>query len=129
MLLKLLLVAAGGALGAASRFALGTWLDGRAAGRFPVGTLAVNALGCLVLGALVAVFSTTPVDPARSRWLLVLGPGFLGGFTTFSAFSAETLALVQSGRGAAALVNVALNLGAGLGAGLLGASLAQRWLD
>jgi CrcB protein len=88
---------------------------------FPTGTLAVNVLGCLAIGALMTYF----LDPRAglSRQLqLTLVTGLLGGLTTFSSFGFETLDLVERGMPQRAALNVALNLILGLGAVAIG-----RW--
>jgi fluoride exporter len=87
--LTLLLIALGGAVGSLTRYGLGGWVQGSRLG-FPVGTLVVNLLGCLLMGILGR---WVEVGVARSELRLLLGVGFLGGFTTFSAFSLETLRL------------------------------------
>ena len=102
-----LIVMLGGAVGAAARYHLGGVI-GRGS-VFPWGTLAVNILGGVLMGVLMA---RGPGEPAR----LLLGVGLLGGFTTFSAFSLETVALLQRGAAGVALGYVA--------ASVLGACLA-----
>lgn len=88
-----LLVALGGALGSSARYGLGLLLLGVS----PLGTLAVNTLGCGLMGYLQARLGP---EPLRVFFMT----GFCGGFTTWSAFSLETLTLAQEGRlGAAAL--------------------------
>lgn len=96
-----LLVMLGGALGAAARYHLGG-VVGRGS-VFPWGTLAVNMLGGLLMGVLIA---REPSEPAR----LLLGAGVLGGFTTFSAFSLETVTLLQRGALSLALGYVAASV-------------------
>ncbi len=98
----LLAVMLGGALGAALRYGVALGLAAAAA-RFPWHTLAVNLVGSFVMGLLIA---SALRDTAR----LFLLTGVLGGFTTFSAFSIETLALVQDGRLWAAAAYVALSV-------------------
>ena len=110
-------VALGGALGSALRYAVGIWL----AGSFPWGTLLVNVLGSLLLGALAALGEG--LSPSGR---LLLGAGLCGAFTTFSALSVETLRLAQDGRLGAAALNLGLNLGLGLGAAWLGLALGAR---
>lgn len=116
-----LLVALGAAVGAPLRFLVdkhmvGRWLlNSKATAPLPWGTFAVNILGSFVLGLLTAVND-------RPTTLLV-GVGFCGAFTTYSTFAAETTALAGSGHRGKALLNVALNLGAGLLAAVLGALL------
>jgi CrcB protein len=98
-----LLVAVGSGLGGASRLLVST-LVGRLVGyTFPWGTLLVNVLGCLAVGALGALFATSNPLHDRQELRMLLIVGVLGGFTTFSAFSLETLQLVERGAvGAAA---------------------------
>lgn len=107
------LVALGAALGGMARYAVAGAVQARAGAAFPLGTLVVNVLGCAAIGALSGPgFAIGLSEEAR----LLLVVGLLGGFTTFSAFGYETMALVAAGRyGAAALyagANVALSLAA-----------------
>ena len=110
----MLLVGGGGFLGSVARYLLSTAVGAGAAGRtvFPAGTLTVNVLGCLVIGACAAFGARTIpwTDSAR----LFLFTGVLGGFTTFSAFGYETFALARDGRWGFAAANVALQLVCGL---------------
>lgn len=87
-----LCVAVGAATGGLLRWLTGLWLNPAWSG-FALGTLAVNAVGGLAIGAAAAWFSQRP-DPLLQ---LLLVTGLLGGFTTFSAFSAESLQLLQRG--------------------------------
>ena len=118
-----LLVAIGGALGASARYGVSTWMQRVASATFPWSTLAVNVVGCALAGAALGWFERADAPPAP-RLLLVVG--LLGGFTTFSAFGVETLNLHRDGRSGAAVANVALNVGLGLAATLLGWRLAAR---
>lgn len=88
-----LAVAGGSATGGLLRWAIGLWLNARWVG-FPLGTLAVNCVGGLLIGAALAWFEHLPNEMLR----LLLVTGFLGGLTTFSAFSAESLILLQRGQ-------------------------------
>lgn len=99
------LVFLGGGLGAVGRYALASWLDGheplrRAAGQqFPVGTLAVNLTGCLLIGVVAGVLLAQEAGgSARAGSRLLLVVGVLGGFTTFSSFALEALGLAHQGR-------------------------------
>ena len=87
------LVAFGAGIGAVLRWAAGVWLNERWSG-FPLGTLFVNCLGGLLVGIALVWFLRTPDEPLR----LLLVTGLLGGFTTFSAFSVESLILLQRGQ-------------------------------
>jgi fluoride exporter len=91
-------IAAGGALGAIGRFALSGWVTTWAFAGFPWGTFAVNALGSSALGVAAGALSASA--PPQLRAFLTVG--FCGGFTTFSTFGFETLALVQVGSHATA---------------------------
>ncbi len=114
-------VAGGAAIGALLRWAAGLAFNGLWAG-FPLGTLLVNALGGLLIGVAMVVFARSP--HALLRLLLVTG--LLGGFTTFSAFSAESLGLLQRGDWGLALVHSAAHLLGALACTALGFALA-RW--
>lgn len=92
-------VAAGGALGAVARFLISTWLF--LPGRFPWATLAINIAGSLAIGMVWGLGQSQPWFEQWGRYLVVVG--LLGGFTTFSAFSIETAALLESGRHGQAL--------------------------
>ncbi len=104
-LMAFLLVALGGSVGAALRFAVYQIVD---ATRFPWPTLSANLIGCLAIGALAPLLLERP-----AAWLLV-ATGLLGGFTTFSSFGLDALTLLQAGRPSAALGYLGLSVGGGL---------------
>lgn len=111
--LSVLYVALGGALGSISRYLLGAWtltlgknID------FPYGTLAVNLIGCFVIGFLSQLMETRSSFTAETRAFIFIG--LLGGFTTFSAFGNDTINLLREGRMFHALANVAANVIVGL---------------
>lgn len=118
----LLLVAVAGGLGAVARFVLDGVVRDVAPVRYPLSTVVVNLTGSLLLGL---VLGLTLAQALPERWHVLLGTGFLGGYTTFSTASVETVRLVQERRAAAALLHalgmllatVAL-AAAGLGLGL-----------
>jgi len=114
-----LLVGLGGAVGSMARYGMGMALP--SAG-FPYATLVVNVIGCFCIGLAMPTVDRVEALPPEFRLLVVVG--FLGGFTTFSAFGNETLSLLRSG-GGLALVNVAANVLLGLGAVVLGRTLAS----
>ncbi len=113
--MKLLMIGLGGGLGALARYGLSGLVQGRGA-TFPWGTLAVNALGCLLVGAAFERLS------ADARAFVVAG--VLGGFTTFSAFGHETVELLRAGHANLALLNAASNVVLGTLAVALGRALA-----
>lgn len=115
-----LAVAVAGALGAATRYWIGVAIGGR---DFPWATLAINVVGSLLLGLVLG-------GPGMTRWsattTTAVAVGFLGAFTTFSTFSTETVALLRSGRGAAALAYVAASVLLGVLAAWIGYRTGQR---
>ena len=116
----LLWVFLGGGLGASARFLLGEWLRPVLKSSFPWPTLAINVIGCAVAGLLAARFGlSNPEHPWRAFVLV----GVLGGFTTFSAFGLESLALVQQGRILLATMYVLASVLGGLLAVWLGFAL------
>ncbi len=118
-----ILIAAGAVLGANARYAVGLWAGGRFGAGFPYGTLFVNLAGSFLLGFLAGAAGGRLNIAAEAR--LLLGIGFLGSFTTFSSFSVESLALLQSGNVAMGLLNILGNNLAGLLCALLGLFLSR----
>jgi CrcB protein len=116
-----LLVALGGAAGSVVRYAIGQAL---ARSTFPYATLLVNALGCLLIGMALPAWNRAPILSETLRLGLVVG--FLGGFTTFSAFGHETAVLLQVSP-ARAMLNVLANVAIGLGAVLAGRAVAVKY--
>lgn len=105
--MTILAIAIGGALGSVLRYLLGGVVQRASASGFPYGTLAVNVLGCLIIGILLQRFiNAEPLGALRG--LLIVG--FCGGFTTFSAFSTETVGLINGGEYARALMYVLLSI-------------------
>jgi CrcB protein len=109
---QLLLVGLGGGLGAISRFQLGLWIQAQFASALPIATLAVNLIGCFLIGLLAALGEKRGILTPETRVFLVTG--VLGGFTTFSAFGMETFALLRGGKLAWALLYVGLSVGGGI---------------
>lgn len=108
MLLTLTQVAFGGAIGAVLRYLTGLAIA------FPFGTLAVNIVGSFLIGVLWVALAD------RGQWAPLLITGILGGFTTFSAFSLDTLRLVNEGRAPMAALYVLASVTLSLGAVALG---------
>ena len=113
MLLTLSQVALGGAIGAVLRYLTGLALA------FPFGTLAVNILGSFLIGVLWVALAD------RGHWAPLLTTGVLGGFTTFSAFSLDTLRLVDSGRAPMAALYVLASVTLSLCAVALGHTITK----
>ena len=123
----LLSVAAGGALGAVLRL-LCTSAALRLLGPgFPFGTLLVNVAGSLAMG-LAAVLLLERAPALGPRLAPFVMTGLLGGFTTFSAYSLETLTLIERGRAGAALLYTGASLALSLLALWAGLTLARAWL-
>ena len=122
--LVVLMVGAGGLLGAVLRYLVATWVQGVfGGGGFPYGTLAVNAAGCLVIGLVAGYAEARQPLGAQAQAFLVIG--VLGGFTTFSAFGIDTVRLLRDGAYLAGAANVFLQVAVGLAAVAAGLRLAQ----
>lgn len=116
--MEYLWVGLGGFLGANARYALGIWIVGRFGSAFPWHTLAINVSGSFAIGVILALLTEKLMaDPA---WRLLLVVGFLGGYTTFSSYTFEALALVEAGEWPAAVWYVLGSNGLGLAATFLG---------
>ena len=112
-----------GGLGSVARFGVASLASARLAPGFPWGTLGVNLIGSALLAALLHVATATDSVPPNVR--LALATGFLGGFTTYSAFSNESFALLQRGDSGLALVYVAVTLLGCLAACVAGQAAAR----
>ena len=112
-----LLIFLGGGAGAVARFLLGRMLAAPAG--FPWVTFGINVAGSFFLGLLVVLCKDRPV------WLALLGAGFCGGFTTFSAFSVETLRLLETDAYASAAGYVLGSVALGLAGAWMGMQLAK----
>jgi len=123
----LLFVGCGGFAGAVLRYVLSGYVQQiTQSAAFPYGTLAVNVVGCFVIGLLSQLVEAHGMLTADARAALL--PGLLGGFTTFSTFSNETMNLFRDSQSPWALANVAANVVLGLGAVWLGrATAAVIW--
>lgn len=121
-----LLVGCGGFAGAISRYLFGTFVQGVSrTNTFPYGTLTVNLVGCLLIGFLMGLPVLHKSLDAEVR--LVLVTGFLGGFTTFSAFGHETIQLMQQGAGFRAAIYLLASVALGLAA-VYGGRMIAAWL-
>ncbi|GAB3158503.1 fluoride efflux transporter CrcB [Myceligenerans halotolerans] len=120
-MIGLLLVAGGGAVGAAARFVLDGAIRSRHHGAFPWGTFVVNVLGSLVIGVVAGfvLFGGADAD-AVEPWRLALATGLCGGFTTFSTAMVETVRLARSSRVRWALISTIGTLVATVAAAVAG---------
>lgn len=118
-------VAGGGALGSALRYGLALGVQRRLGAGWPFGTLAVNLLGSFLVGWAFHLLVSREILAEGPRLFIVAG--LLGGFTTFSAFSLETLRLLQEGAWPLAALYVALSTAGGLLAAWAGFQLAS-WI-
>ena len=120
---RFLWICLGGAVGTGARYLVSTWALTLLGPAFPWGTLAVNAIGSFLLGALMHVgLSTDLLSPALR---LALSTGVIGGFTTYSTFNYETLQYVSDGALGLAALNVSATFVLCLAAGLLGLAAAR----
>ena len=122
-MLEVCLVAIGGAVGSAARYLVSVWAAARFGTEFPYGTLIVNIVGCFVIGAFMTL--ATEKASISPYWRLLITVGFVGGMTTFSSFSYETLRLLYEADMLHAFYNVGLNILLGLSATWLGMSAAR----
>ncbi|GAB3378792.1 fluoride efflux transporter CrcB [Azotobacter armeniacus] len=118
-----LAVAAGGAFGCLLRFAASNWVSAHWPQHFYLATLAVNIVGCLLIGYLYGQFLLRPEVPLALRAGVIVG--FLGGLTTFSSFSLDTLRLLESGQASLAFGYLALSVLGGLLATWAGLTLTK----
>jgi CrcB protein len=125
MLRNLLFIAIGGSTGAILRYLVAHWAQRLSGSEYPSGTLVVNLTGCLVIGFLASLFAGPFV--VRDEVRLGLLVGLLGGFTTFSSYGLETLALLDDRAYGLAFINVVLSNGLGLAGVWAGQRIAAFW--
>jgi CrcB protein len=121
MLKAFTLVGLGGAIGSIGRYLAAQYIQSRfVSSEFPYGTLIVNITGCFLIGV---IFGLTAKADILAEWRLFLVTGICGGYTTFSAFSYESITLLKSGN----FVHFAMYIAASVILGLL-ATLVPVWL-
>ena len=121
-----LAVAVGGALGSLARHGVNHLIHGRLLTmRFPAATLAVNVVGCFVIGLLSGLLAADRIA-LRFYWREFVFVGLLGGFTTFSTFGLDVFTLARTSSASAVFLNVALQVGGGLAAVWLGYAVGVR---
>ena len=107
-MMQLISIAIGGAVGALCRFGMSNGVHALVGRGFPYGTLSVNLLGSIIMGtAYVMMIERMDISPEWRAGIII---GLLGGFTTFSAFSIETLNLLESGESLKAGLNILLSV-------------------
>jgi fluoride exporter len=116
-------VALGGMIGTLVRYATGNWVTSHFPQHFYSATLAVNLVGCLMIGYLYGLFLMRPEVPEALRAGLMVG--FLGGLTTFSSFSLDTLRLLENGQAPVAIGYAVISVLGGLLATWAGLTLTK----
>lgn len=120
MLTNILLVGLGGGIGSMLRYTTALLIPSRL---FPYATLTVNIVGCFIIGLVMALSARN--EHFAQTWKLFLATGICGGFTTFSAFSAENMHLLQLGRPVVAAMYILLSVVVSIAAAFLGYALAN----
>lgn len=122
--LRVAVLSIGGAAGVNARHWLGVWMHRHLPSSFPWPTLTINVTGSFAIGFLATLLTARSSHP-NLRLLMIAG--FLGGYTTFSAFSYEALALWENGMPGRAALYIAGSVGGGMLAAVLGVALARAW--
>jgi len=121
----LILVGIGGLFGSVLRYLVAVFFVRQADSPFPYGTFAVNLAGCFIIGVVFAL--SEKGDLISPEWRILLTTGFCGGFTTFSAFSYESIRMIQDGEILFVSAYIAGSVIIGLAATYLG-MLLVRWI-
>lgn len=122
---SLLLIAAGGALGAVARYGVSGWVQNVAGVTFPWGTMTVNVTGSLFLGVVIRLLADATAPP---HWRAFLAIGFLGAYTTFSTLTFEAAQLLRDREWTAAAGYLVGSVAVGLAAVLVGMGMAEWYL-
>jgi CrcB protein len=117
-----LLIGLGSFIGGITRYLLSRIIQTQFATVFPFGTFAVNVVGCFLIGLVFGWSSKNYLEPT---WQLFLTTGVLGGFTTFSAFSMETITMMSAGQTTTAIFYVVLSVVVGLAGTVAGYALMR----
>lgn len=123
MLKTILLIGSGGFMGSIARFYVSKIVQDSSFTSFPVGTLAVNIIGSLIIGLLLGIALKSP--SFSIEWRMILMVGFCGGFTTFSTFTSENLKLIQDGQILFVFLYTALSILLGFSAVYIGYLLSK----
>ncbi|MBY5386293.1 fluoride efflux transporter CrcB [Rhizobium johnstonii] len=122
-MIQAILVAFGGAIGSVLRYYVGQWALRLMGPAFPWGTLAVNVVGCFVIGVFAELIARKFDASVELRLLLITG--FLGGFTTFSAFSLDAISLFERGEAVAGGIYIAASVGLSMAAVIAGLAVMR----
>ncbi|KZS52139.1 fluoride efflux transporter CrcB [Rhizobium anhuiense] len=122
-MIQALLVAVGGAIGSLLRYYVGQWALRLMGPGFPWGTLAVNVVGCFVIGVFAELIARKFNASVELRLLLITG--FLGGFTTFSAFSLDAISLFERGEAVAGGIYIVASVGLSMAAVIAGLAVMR----
>ncbi len=123
-----LFIGVGGFLGAITRYALSNFIQSWSKiSHFPLGTLIVNLIGCLLIGALAQLAEARDIFTPETTSLIFLG--FLGAFTTFSTFSSESFNLFRNGQSLLFYLNVSASIFFGLGAVWAGRNFTAYFIN
>ncbi len=122
-MLDLIVVAIGGAIGSVSRYMLGNFITKNYHGNFPIGTFAINILGCFLMGIFMS--SLIQREMVDTTWRLFLCVGLLGGFTTFSSFGYEAITMLSQGKTMMAGMYAGCSVVAGLVSAITGMMVAK----
>ena len=122
-MMNIVFVGLGGFIGASTRYLISLYASKIFTSKIPIGTLTVNILGSLIIGIVMELtLKTSLISPHMKLFLIT---GFLGGLTTFSTFSYETMELIEKGELLLAIFNIALNLLLSLGGAILGRGIIK----
>ena len=122
-MMNIVFVGLGGFIGASTRYLISLYASKLFTSKIPIGTLSVNILGSLIIGIVMELTLKTSLISPHMK--LFLTTGFLGGLTTFSTFSYETMELIEKGELLLAIFNIALNLLLSLGGAILGRGIIK----
>jgi CrcB protein len=121
----ILLVGAGGAVGCIARFLSQQFISRHYPSSFPWGTLLVNIVGCFIIGVVYALSEKGSV--MSPEWRILLATGFCGGFTTFSSFAYENVALMRDGELLLTFLYIAASIIVGLAGAYLGILIVKSY--
>ena len=124
-MVTLVAIALGGAVGSVLRYLLAVWVHDRMPGGFPYGTLSVNIIGSFLIGVVFVIIQSRFPGSEIVRASVIVG--LLGGFTTFSTFSLETLTLIQTGYWASAVLNIIVSVLSCIICAFLGMEIARMF--